>query len=163
MKRREFLGFLGGAAVATIGRPCVANAQQVPVVGFLSTRSPEEAAAHTAAFIRGLKEVGLVDGQNVAIEYRWARGQYQRLPAFAAELADLRAAVIAAAGDPSALAAKAATRTIPITFIIGDDPERVGLVTSLARPGGNATGVSQSWLGLSEQLFRFDKWNVCRV
>jgi putative ABC transport system substrate-binding protein len=112
------------------------------LVAFLTTRSPEESAVHTAAFLRGLEETGYVDRRNMAIEYRWARGQYERLPTLAAELAGLRPAVIVAGGDPSALAAKVATKNIPIVFIIGDDPVRLGLVASLNRPAGNATGVS---------------------
>jgi len=140
MGRRAF-GTLFCAAAA---QPAATRAQsrQMPMVGFFSTRSPEEASSHTAAFLRGLGKSGHVDGRNVTIEYRWARGQYDRLPAFAAELAGLKPAVLVAGGDPSALAAKAATDTIPIVFIMGADPVRVGLAARMNRPGGNATGVS---------------------
>jgi putative tryptophan/tyrosine transport system substrate-binding protein len=141
VRRREFLGLLGGAFFS----PLAARAQQPagPVIAFLSSRSPEEAAGHTAAFLQGLKAFGYVDGQNAAIEYRWARGQYDRLPALAGELAGLRPAVMATGGGtPAARAAKSATPSIPILFVIGDDPVTAGLVASLNRPGGNATGVS---------------------
>jgi putative tryptophan/tyrosine transport system substrate-binding protein len=140
--RREFITLLGGAAAAW---PLVARAQQpaMPVIGFLSVRSPSEATYAVAAFHRGLKEGGYVEGQNVAIEYRWAEAQYGRLPALAAELVRRRAAVITTTGGPTAaLAAKAATTTIPIVFIVGDDPVKLGLVASLNRPGGNATGIN---------------------
>ena len=141
MRRREFITLLGGAAAS----PLVARAQQapVPVVGFLSSRSPEEAAVHTAAFRRGLTEAGFVDGQNVAIVFRWAEGRYERLPALAKELVDLRVSVIlAGGGELSARAAKDATASIPVVFVIGDDPVKVGLTASFNRPGGNLTGVS---------------------
>jgi ABC-type uncharacterized transport system substrate-binding protein len=141
MRRREFITLLGGAAAS----PLVARAQQapVPVVGFLSSRSPEEAAVHTAAFRRGLSEAGFVDGQNVAIVFRWAEGRYERLPALAKELVDLRVSVIlAGGGELSARAAKDATGSIPVVFVIGDDPVKVGLTASFNRPGGNLTGVS---------------------
>jgi putative ABC transport system substrate-binding protein len=139
MRRREFVGLLGGAFAA----PLAARAQQPagPVIAFLSSRSPEEAAGHTAAFLQGLKAFGYVDGQTARIEYRWARGQYDRLPALASELAGLRPAVIVAGGGvPSARAAKAANPTIPVIFL-GGDPVTAGLVASMNRPGGNATGV----------------------
>jgi putative ABC transport system substrate-binding protein len=125
MKRREFMTMLGGAAAAW---PLTASAQPtaMPVIGFLTTRSPDESNAHTAAFLRGLDEAGYVAGRNVAIEYRWGNGQYERLPALAAELAGLRPAIIVAGGDPSALAAYAVTKTVPIVFIMGDDPVRMG-------------------------------------
>ncbi len=141
MQRREFIALLASATML----PRTARAQQatVPVVGFLSSRSPEEAAVHTAAFRRGLTEAGFVDGRNVAIEFRWAEGRYERLPILAKELIDLRvSAVVAGGGAPSALAARDATATIPIVFVIGDDPVKLGLTASFNRPGGNLTGVS---------------------
>jgi putative tryptophan/tyrosine transport system substrate-binding protein len=142
MQRRDFIKLLAGVAAS---RPVAVGAQQpaMPIVAFLSSRSSEEAAVHTAAFRRGLGETGLVEGQNVAIVFRWAEGHYERLPALAKELVDLRVSVVmSGGGSPSAQAAKAATSTIPIVFVIGDDPVKVGLTGSFNRPGGNLTGVA---------------------
>src|SRR5712664_708165 len=137
MRRREFIAGFGGA----VAWPLAARAQQpaMPVIGFMSARAPEDSAYLLEAFRRGLKEGGFVEGQNVAIEFRWADGDYSRLPAIAADLVSRRVTVITAVGgDPSPIAAKRATSTIPIVFGMGGDPVSAGLVESFNRPGGNA-------------------------
>jgi putative tryptophan/tyrosine transport system substrate-binding protein len=143
MQRRDFLGMIG-ATTFWAAWPLVARAQQtMPVVGFLNGASPGPYAPYVAAFHRGLKENGFIEGQNVAIEYRWAEGHYDRFGGLAADLVRRQVAVIAATGNPGgAIAAKMATTTIPIVFSIPDDPLQLGLVTSLAHPGGNVTGIT---------------------
>jgi ABC-type uncharacterized transport system substrate-binding protein len=149
MRRREFIGLVGGAAVAC---PLVARAQSpvITTIGYLSTRSPGEAKYVTDAFIRGLNESGYVEGRNLAIEYRWAELQYDRLPALASDLVRRQVAVIAAVGGAhSGLAAKATTSTIPIVFVSAGDPITFGLVPSLSRPAGNVTGISMLTVALA--------------
>ncbi len=141
MKRREFIALLGGAAV---GWPLAGGAQQVgiPVVGFVNSASPG-GYPPLSAFLKGLEETGFVEGRDVSIEYRWAEGQYERLPALVAALVERKVSVIAATSTPAAAAAKAATTTVPIVFTTSGDPVQLGLVSSLSKPGGNLTGTTQ--------------------
>src|SRR6516162_6256265 len=154
-RRRDFITLLGGAAAAW---PIAARAQQaaMPVIGFLNSQSPEGYAGPLRGFRQGLKDSGYVENENLAIEYRWANAEIERLPALAADLVRRRVAVIVTTGGAApARAAKAATTTIPIVFATGDDPVRLGLVASLARPGGNLTGVSFLVTLLSAKRFEF--------
>jgi putative tryptophan/tyrosine transport system substrate-binding protein len=142
VRRRDFIKVIAGSAVAW---PLAAHAQQpaLPVVGFVNAASAQNYSRQLAAFLKGLGETGYVDGRNVTIEYRWAEGRSDRLPAMVADLVRRKVAVIAATTTPALLAAKAATTTIPIVFEMASDPVRLGIVASLNRPGGNITGVTQ--------------------
>jgi len=149
MRRRAFLGLVGGATAL----PFAARAQQsaLPVIGFLNNGSPNTRSFPLQAFQQGLKAAGFIEGQNVVIEYRWAQGQNERLPAFAADLVRRRLSVIAAFGDPSVMAIKATGTAIPVVFLVAVDPVRRGLVASLSRPGGNLTGAITLNVGLSSK------------
>jgi putative tryptophan/tyrosine transport system substrate-binding protein len=150
MRRREFISLIGGVAATW---PLAALAQKAadPVVGYLSAYAPDEGETRVAAFRRGLKEAGYVEGQNVAIIYRWAGDQIDRLPAMAADLVQRHVTVIAATTTPAAIAAQAATTTIPVVFEAGSDPVRLGLVANLNQPGGNVTGVTNLTVEITQK------------
>jgi len=154
MRRREFITLIGGTAAAW---PLAAQAQQpMPVIGILASVSPAPYATFIAAIKEGLRQTGYVEGRNVAIEYRWAEGQYDRLPQQAIELVDRGIAVIVlVGGGPTTAAARAATATIPIVFVTGEDPVKSGAVASLNRPGGNATGVSLLTVAMEAKRLQF--------
>jgi putative ABC transport system substrate-binding protein len=161
MNRREFITLLGGGAASSASWPLAAQPQPetMPVIGFLQTGPSETTTSLRAAFLRGLKQAGYVEDQNVQITYRYAGGQYDPLPTLAADLARLQVAIIVASAPPAALAAKAATSTIPIVFMSGTDPVKLGLVSSLNRPGGNitgatffSTGLEPKWLQLLNEM-----------
>ena len=165
MRRREFMA-ISGAALWPV---CVRAQQQVPVIGFMSSRSPEESAYLIGAFREGLEEAGFVEGRNATVTYRWAQGQYERLIKIANDFVTQNVAVIVTVGGvPSARAAKEATAVIPTVFSVGLDPVKLGLVASLSRPGGNATGVSLlttelegKRLGLLKEMFRTRGLSPC--
>ena len=144
IRRRDFITLLGGMAAASMLRPLAAHAQQraIPVIGYLNSASPDTSADNVRAFRQGLKDTSYVEGENLSIDYRWAENQIDRLPELAAELVRRRVAVIVAIGSPASASAAKATTTIPIVFTVPEDPVRLGLVASLARPGGNLTGVN---------------------
>jgi putative ABC transport system substrate-binding protein len=154
LKRREFITLLSGTAAAW---PLAARAQQpaMPVVGFLDTRSSDGMTSRLASFRQGLKDVGLVEGENVTIIYRWAEDRVDRLPDMARDLAHQATVIVTTGGPPAAFAAKAATTKVPIVFLVGDDPVRLGLVSSLARPGGNLTGINMLENELESKRLQF--------
>jgi putative tryptophan/tyrosine transport system substrate-binding protein len=156
VRRREFIKIVAGSALGTLPLPSYAQQAAMPVVGFINAASAENQKRLVAAFLKGLTQSGYIDGQNVKVEYRWAEGQYDQMPALIAELLGRQAAVISATGSTAAVqAAMAATWTIPIVFVIGGDPVKFGLIASLNRPGGNVTGVSflvTKQLGLLHEL-----------